>query len=168
MSYKYFEIRKVNDDIVVIANTEKKPIDGAWYVRPTYASVLNEWENNHKILKPFDKEHEKKLIDLSQANYIDNIEYSYPNWQSDIEKGISVPIENILIDKKYNGTEKANETGVSFIEYAHYIEKKDTELKEESQEEMICDLIRTVTGGNFVSTPRRMELGKQKFKIIRI
>lgn len=126
MSYKYFEIKKINNEIIVIANEEKKPIDGAWYVRPTYAVVLKEWESNHKTFEPFDKKEKEKLIDLSQVNYIGNLGHLHPSWDSDIELGISVPIERVTIEKKYNGTQKANETGVSYIEYAHFLDEKIT------------------------------------------
>jgi len=41
-------------------------------------------------------------------------------------------------------------------------------LVDDEQEKLICDLIREVTGTNFVSNQRRMDLAKQKFKITKI
>jgi len=41
-------------------------------------------------------------------------------------------------------------------------------LVDDEQEKLICELIREVTGTNFVSNQRRMDLAKQKFKITKI
>ena len=45
---------------------------------------------------------------------------------------------------------------------------RQEDIVDDEQEKLICDLIREVTGSNFVSNPRRMGLAKQKFKITKL
>jgi hypothetical protein len=103
MIYKYIEVKKVDNDIVVITNEEPKPIDGAWYVRPTYESVLKEWEGNNKTFKPSDKKQKEIIIDISQYNYIGNLGHLHPNWDTDIELGIEIKqndyVKNYIVIK---------------------------------------------------------------------
>lgn len=99
-----------------------------------------------------------KFIDLARDRWANSGKYDNFLFKEAVENGIIIPVERVEI-RKYkviDGIRLDNPKRFAFF------------IDEEKQEDIICELVRAVLGTNFVSTPRRIELAKQKFKITRL
>jgi predicted XRE-type DNA-binding protein len=95
MTYKYFILKQIDNEIVVIANKEPEP---------KYPDVFNEriikpWEKNHETFKPYDEHNLKQIISSIE-------DLSYMRGHNLLQQGIEITcceIRSVVVNVDPNG-----------------------------------------------------------------
>jgi hypothetical protein len=119
MTYKYFMLKQIDNEIVVIANKEPKPVLSDFIADEHQENMLlaamNVWLRNHETFKPYDEEQLQLIAEASLLNY------------KQLNEGIEITcceireVEGIILD------------GEVYIEPQKFAFYKPEEQKEESQ-----------------------------------
>jgi hypothetical protein len=140
MNYKYFMLKQIDNEIVVIANKEPKP-DLGWKSVEAYGDLLGSWMANHETFRPYDNEQERLLID-----------HAWGGWNGrateiDLQQGIEIACCEIR--------EVAfSVPGLATPAYSLCAFYKPEEQKEESQEDLIDELIKHTFGASITGRER--------------
>lgn len=151
-------------NVIIECNGQEVPNDESLKYKPHSVGLswhdylYNQWKSKTYNIEITNTDLDK-FIDLGRNTWANSGKYDKFSFKEAIGNGIIIPAERVevrnykMIDGKKLDVPKR---------VAHFIDEIET------QEDMICELVRAVLGTNFVSTPRRIELAKQKFKIIRL
>lgn len=150
-------------NVIIECNKQEMPNDeNLKYIRHSeglswHDYLYNQWKSKTSNIEINNTDLDK-FIDLGRNIWANSGKYDKFSFKEAIGNGIIIPAKRVEVRryKMIDGKELNVPKRV-----AHFIEI-------ETQEDMICELVRAVLGTNFVSTPRRIELAKQKFKITRI
>jgi len=182
---KYY-LKETKEKFYILQNFLEMPEEPKHNYKPAerlYEEEIKKWNDSSKSIEISSSSLEG-FKDLVQKNYLSNLGNLHPNWYEDIKRGIKIPEERVKIGTLENDslafllTEVEGKWKVVNEKFAEGIKKMESgdwkpkvrpeDRVDDEQEKLICDLIREVTGSNFVSNPRRMGLAKQKFKITRL
>jgi len=153
-----------DSNVIIECNEQEIPNDESLkYKRHSEGLSWHDYLYNQWKLKLFNIEVHStqldKFIDLARDRWANSGKYDSFLFKEAVENGIIIPAERVEV-RRYKMIDGKKLDAP--IRVAHFIDKIET------QEDIICELVRAVLGTNFVSTPRRIELAKQKFKITRL